>query len=32
LASLVVLPVVLTLLTRQPGVPTVDHARTISAG
>ena len=32
LASLVVLPVVLTLLTRQPAVPTVDHVRTISAG
>jgi hopanoid biosynthesis associated RND transporter like protein HpnN len=32
LASLVVLPVVLTLLTPQPAVPTVDHVRTISAG
>jgi uncharacterized protein len=32
LASLVVLPVVLTLLTRQPAVPTVDRVRTISAG
>jgi predicted RND superfamily exporter protein len=32
LASLVVLPVVLTLLTRRPAVPVVDHVRKISAG